>query len=260
MTTLRRIAALVFLALLPGALSLRADDPQFKVGDRVEVDINLNREAADGNWKAGVIKEVNLERRAYLVEIDGRRPGPDYWQVIPIRTNQWARTGKAPAAAPAAPAAAGRPSASGPAASGGASTGTTVQGKAVDRAAATAIKAHEGPHEGTVAHIKAMIIADITFKELQEWDHVQVTFTSLTTGEPYVEKAKNQTEINSLAYSRRYGVSVTPVKAKFSVLVRSNSGIEHLYEYDRSALWYINTRGQCTLTPTGRPVDWVKVR
>lgn len=130
----------------------------------------------------------------------------------------------------------------------------------MDKAAATAIKAHPGPHEGTVEHIKAMIIADITFKQLMEWDHVNITFASLTLGEPYVEKAKNQAEINSLAYSRRYGVPVTPVKTKFSVQVRSNSGIEHLYEYDRTALWYINTRGECSLSKTGKPIDWVQVR
>jgi hypothetical protein len=251
MRPLHRVASLLFLTLFAGVAAVRADDPQFKVGDRVEVDINMNREAADGNWKAGVIREVDLSARAYRVEIDGRRPGPDNWATIPIRTDKWTRASKAAAPAPVA---AGRSSGVSP------TSGTTAQGKPVDKAAATAIKGHAGPHEGTVEHIKAMIIADITFKELLEWDHVQVTFASLTTGQPYVEKAKNQSEINSLAYSRRYGVPVTPVKTKFSVLVRSNSGIEHLYEYDRTALWYINTRGECSLSKTGKAIDWVKVR
>lgn len=261
MISLRRL--LVWFTVLGSlAVSLRADDPQFQAGDRVEVDINLNREAADGNWKSGTVREVDLEARAYRVEIDGRRPGRDNWATIPIRTNQWARPGKAAAPAASSPSPAAARSAAPapkPAAGGGRAPDARVTTPA-EKAAATAIKQHAGPHEGTAAHVKAMIIADIMFKELTEWDQVEITFDSLTLGEPYVEKAENQAKINSLAYARRYGVAVTPVKTKFSVLVRSNSGIEHLYEYDRSALWYINTRGECSLSATGRPVDWVRVR
>jgi hypothetical protein len=255
MLSLRRLACLVFFTLSGGFVALRADDPQFKTGDRVEVDINMNREAADGNWKPGTIRQVDLAARAYRVELDGQPGGADNWKVIPIRTDKWTRRGKpavnsTPAAAPAArnTAASAQP----PAGSLSASTPKVP--------ASNGIKAHEGPHEGTVEHIKARLEADIVFKMKTEWDHVQVTFSSLTLGEPYVEKAKNQSEINSLAYSRRYGVPVTPVMAKFSVLVRSNGGTEHLYQYDRTALWYINTRGECSLSKTGKAIDWVQVR
>jgi hypothetical protein len=79
-------------------------------------------------------------------------------------------------------------------------------------------------------------------------------------GAPYVEQARNQTERNSLAYSRRLGVPVHPVKTRFSILVRSRLGAEHLYEYDSKYLWFIDTRGECQISKIGTPIDWKEVR
>lgn len=249
---LLRIALILLLTALL-SLNAAADPPQFSVGDRVEVDIHMNSDPATGLWKPGVIKLVDLASGGYWVELDGS-PGQDNWKIIPIRTDKWTRSA-GPAAAPATktPAATGTTTTSPPPQT--AATKAPAKAPAGDK-----IEAHKGPHTASPEHIRSMIYEDMMFKHRLEWDEVQITFSSLSVGGPYVEAAKNQVERNSLAYSRRLGVPVHPVKTQFRVAVRSNLGTEHEYEYDRTYLWYIDTRGECTLTKTGKPIDWKQLR
>ena len=243
--------ALIFFLLAILSHSVAADPPQFSVGDRVEVDVHMNSDPATGLWKPGVIKQVDLGSGGYWVELDGA-PGQDNWKIIPIRTDKWTRSA-GPAAAPATTTTTTAPTTT--------TAGTTNPQTAAAKApAGDIIEAHKGPHTASPEHIRSMIYEDMMFKHRLEWDEVQMTFSSLSVGGPYVEAAKNQVERNSLAYSRRLGVPVHPVKTNFRVAVRSNLGTEHEYEYDRTYLWYIDTRGECTLTKTGKPIDWKQLR
>lgn len=233
---------LLFLALAVAAV---ADPPQFAVGDRVEVDINMNSDPATGNWKPGVIKQVDLASGGYWVELD-ESPGQANWKIIPIRTDKWTRPGGAKPATQAGQPQAGQPQAAAKPGQGG-----------------EVIEAHKGPHKPTVEHIKSMIYEQMKFNYSTDWDFVEITFGGLSVGAPYVEPARSQQEKNSLAYSRRLGVPVYPVDTKFNVLVRSNLGTEHEYAYDSRFIWYIDTRGECQITKqakNGKLIDWVQLR
>lgn len=245
---MRSLALFLVFAL---TLAAGADPPQFNVGDRVEVDINMNSDPATGNWKPGVIKQVDLANGGYWVELDGS-PGQANWKIIPIRTDKWTRA--ASGAAPAAPAA------SAPQAAPTAQTAAASGQPAPVKPGGDVIEAHKGPHKPTVEHVKSMIYEDMKFKYETDWDYVEITFSDLSVGSPYVEPAETQQKRNSLAYSRRLGVPVHPVKTKFQVLVRSNLGTEHVYAYDSQYIWYIDTRGECQITKQGKPIDYVQVR
>jgi hypothetical protein len=100
----RALLTAASLGILLVATSASGQPPQFKVGDRVEVDINMISTSSPAEmqvWKKGTVSEVDLRpgyRPAYVVQVDPL-PGqlPQTYR-IPIKPNAtervWIRAGR----------------------------------------------------------------------------------------------------------------------------------------------------------------------
>ncbi len=240
--------SLVSLLMLGLTLFVLADSPQFSVGDRVEVDINMNSDPATGNWQSGVIQMVDLASGGYWVQLDQGPQGKDYWKIIPIRTDKWTR--KAGQAAGNARNQNGAPQAQPPQAATTRPTQGTVN---LDRLG-DPIKAHVGPHVPTAEHVKPMIENMIRSELVGIEDNATVQFEAFSIGSPHVDNRPGA------AYARTYGRKVWPVKARLRGFTRTNLGTEHEYEYNCNFLWAIDARGECTLQRIGAAIDHRRVR
>jgi hypothetical protein len=91
----KHLVALAVSAFLftqgPGAM---ADSPQFKAGDRIDVDRNMNSGSTpEDQWKPGTVRKIS--DGGYWVELD-ENPGQNNLVIIPIREGKWARPSQTP--------------------------------------------------------------------------------------------------------------------------------------------------------------------
>ena len=88
-----RSASFVLFGLVLSALSVFAQDPKYKVGDRVEVDTRMSSDPRNATYKKGKIVEIdgaNPADKAYIVVLDSN---PNYKMRYIIRdyTKHWIR-------------------------------------------------------------------------------------------------------------------------------------------------------------------------
>ncbi len=235
-------------------------NPRFKIGDRIEVDPNMNSASYDGktNWKIGTVKRIS--DGAYWVDVEenpGRAP-----VAIGIQPNQWARPLSGGAQANAGQAAQIPQQAPGnhqpqhgqqapanqlqPHGQQGPANQQQPHGQQVP-GISTSIEPHHGPHVPTIEHIKQMIISEDGYSYQMEFPIVKIAFQDVQISPATIPDLKNITT----GRLRMDGIPVHPVRAKYTIFVSTSSGdIKHFFELDRSYYWLIDNRGECTLGKT----------
>jgi hypothetical protein len=220
-------------------------EPQFKVGDRVEVDTLMSSNPnTSKSWRKGTIKEVVLDGMMYVIKLDATGPSSRPQEIsIPIRfPEKWVRPLKESARTD-------DKSKSGPAerqgdseVTGKARSKSTESDKEKSGTNATAktkpSKKPSGCGPSTELY-QAMIRENKEFQYKQNYDRVEVTFETFKIGKAFKWTNPYGRAINATAY---------PVRARYRVEVWGglNGDINHVWEYDQLIHFYVDTHKECT--------------
>lgn len=225
--------------------ALAQDTPQFKAGDRVEVDTLQSGDPTTSKyWRKGVIKEVSRDGMAYVVTLDPKQPGGRAEEItVPIRfPEKWVRPLPGPAktsnASNRSPRSRSANSKNAIKTRGKSAVGTNNPGGRTASANRTAGK-KRSRCDPSVTHYQAMIRENKEFQYRQTYDRVKTTFHEFKIG-----KAIRWTN----PYGRAIKTTAYPVRARYRVEVwgGTKGDINHLWEYNSLIHFYVDTHGECT--------------